>query len=90
MMAINENHRIEPDSQVASALIAVAQVRYLAFCERFGREPEPHEPLLFDPTEDHPTAASSSDRMLQVMSAAMLSNVDGDAVLNYLGFTYTH
>ena len=89
MIAIDENHS-EPDGQVATALIAIAQVRYLAFCERFGREPEPHEPLLFDPTEDHPTAANSSDRMLQVVSAAMLSNVDADVVLNYLGFSYTH
>jgi hypothetical protein len=90
MITIDENHQGLLDSPVASALIAVAQVRYLAFCERFGREPEPHEPLLFDPTEDYPTAATSGDRMMQVVSAAMLSNVDVDMILDYLGFTLKH
>ncbi|HZP44873.1 MAG TPA: hypothetical protein VFB15_04405 [Candidatus Binataceae bacterium] len=75
---------------VASALIAVARVRYAAFRERFGREPEPDEPLLFDPTEDQPTAASAPDRTLQIISAALLSNVDAKLVLDYLGSAYQH
>jgi hypothetical protein len=75
---------------MAAALIEVAKIRYEAFRERFGRDPEPDEPLLFDPSEDCPTAANSSDRVLQVVSAAMLSNVDADMVLDYLGFGYAH
>jgi hypothetical protein len=73
---------------IATALIKVAQVRYAAFRERFGREPRPDEPLLFDPAEDQPTAANHTDRTLQIISAAMLSNVDARLVLDYLGFAY--
>ena len=73
---------------LAAALIEVAKVRYEAFRERFGRDPEPDEPLLFNPSEDQPTAANSTDRVLQVVSAAMLCNVDADMVLDYLGFKY--
>lgn len=90
MIATDTIHEPQTEGGLALALIAVAQVRYEAFCERFGREPEPDEPLLFDPEEDLPTVAKTSDRMLQVVSAAMLSNVDPDIVLNYLGFTYQH
>jgi len=90
MIAINESPKPSVSEPVASALIAIAQVRYEAFCEHFGREPEPDEPLLFDPEEELPTAASAEDRMHQVISAATISNVDPDLVLNYLGFTYIH
>lgn len=75
---------------IAAALIEIARIRYEAFRERFGRDPEPDEPLLFDPREDEPTAANSSDRVLQVVSAARLCNVDANTVLNYFGFEYTH
>ena len=78
------------DLSIAAALIEIARIRYEAFRERFGRDPEPDEPLLFDPTVDEPTASNSSDRMLQVVSAAMLCNVDADIVLNYLGMEYAH
>jgi len=78
------------ETAIASALLAVAQVRFAAFRERFGREPEPDEPLLFDPAEDQPTAASAPDRTLQIISAALLSNVDARLVLDYLGFGYHH
>lgn len=90
MIATNESLEPHVRDTVASALIAIAQIRYEAFCQHFGREPEPDEPLLFDPAEDLPTAANVADRTLQVINAAMLSNVDPDLVLNYLGFTYAH
>lgn len=75
---------------IASALLAVARVRYAAFRDRFGREPGPDEPLLFDPAEDQPTAASAPDRTLQIISAALLCNVDARLVLDYLGVAYEH
>lgn len=78
------------DLSIAAALIEIARIRYEAFRERFGRDPEPDEPLLFDPAADQPTAANSSDRVLQVVSAAVLCNVDADIVLNYLGMEYAH
>lgn len=81
---------VEEPKGIGAALMAVAQVRYEAFRERFGRDPEPEEPLLFDPYEDEPTAANLSDRTLQVMSAALLCNLDANMVLNYLGFQYSH
>ncbi len=90
MIATNESLEPHVRDIVASALIAIAQIRYEAFCEHFGREPEPDEPLLFDPAEDLPTAANLVDRTRQVINAAMLSNVDPDLVLNYLGFSYRH
>ncbi len=90
MTATNEGLESNLNETVASALIAIAQVRYEAFCEHFGRETEPDEPLLFDPEEKMPTAANAADRKLQVINAATISNVDPDLVLSYLGFTYVH
>jgi hypothetical protein len=86
----NGSESPEGNEGIASALIAIAQIRYEAFRDRFGRDPEPDEPLLFDPMEDEPTAANSSDRVLQVMSAALLCNIDAHLVLDYLGFRYSH
>jgi hypothetical protein len=77
-----------PDAfeDLAAALLEVAKVRYAAFRERFGRDPEPNEPLLFDPDKDEPTAANWADRRIQVLSAALMTNVDAIMVLQYLGF----
>jgi hypothetical protein len=79
-----------PDAfeSLAAALLEVAKVRFAAFRERFGRDPEPNEPLLFDPDKDEPTAANWSDRQVQVLSAALMSNVDAILVLQYLGFQH--
>ena len=80
MIALNEGREpIVSDPAVVSALIAIAQVRYAAFCVHFGREPEPDEPLLFDPEETMPTAANLADRRSAVISAAMISNIDPDS-----------
>jgi hypothetical protein len=73
---------------LAAALLEIAKIRFRAFRERFGREPEPDEPLLFDPSEDEPIEASWSERMLQVLAAASVTDVDAAPVLQFLGFEY--
>jgi hypothetical protein len=78
------------NAQIASALLEIARIRYAAFRDRFGRDPNPDEPLLFDPAEDRPIAANATDRTLQIVSAAMICNVDAGAVLNYLGLAPVH
>jgi hypothetical protein len=75
----------EPDGGLAAALFEVARVRYTAFYERFGRDPEPHEPLLFDPREDDPTPATIAERRSQIAEAAQAANVDASAILRLLG-----
>jgi hypothetical protein len=79
----------DPDEGLATALFEVARVRYAAFHARFGRDPEPHEPLLFDPGKDHPTPATFSDRIAQIAEAARAVNVDASAILQLLGFGWT-
>jgi len=71
---------------LAVALVGVAMVRYAAFHDRFGRDPRPDEPLLFDPSKDEPTPASFPDRMLQVIAAAKATNADAATVLSLLGY----
>jgi hypothetical protein len=78
----------DTDDGLAAALLEVAKIRYDAFRERFGRDPEPDEPLLFDPDQDEPIEASCSERMLQVLAAASVSDVDAVPVLEFLGFIY--
>ncbi len=73
------------DSLIA-ALLEIAKVRFALFRERFGRDPGPDEPLLFDPEQDKPTAATQADSMVQVVSAAIASEVDANAVLGLLGY----
>ena len=89
-MIYNAPQPLAQDIGIASALLEIARVRYQAFRDRFGRDPEPDEPLLFDPCEDQPIAANPADQVLQVVSAAMLCNVDAEMVLSYLGFDYAH
>jgi hypothetical protein len=80
-------HEEEPEGFVrtAAALLGVVAVRYAAFYERFGRHPEIHEPLLFDPSADTPIPAEQDNQVLQILSAAQLSEVDPSAVLDWLG-----
>jgi hypothetical protein len=69
-----------------AALLEVAKVRFELFREHFGRDPEPDEPLLFDPDKGEPTAATQADGRLQVVSAALASEVDASGVLGLLGY----
>jgi hypothetical protein len=74
------------DPSVA-ALLEIAKVRFALFRERFGRDPGPDEPLLFDPDQAEPIAATESDGRVQVVSAAAATDVDATAVLGLLGYT---
>jgi hypothetical protein len=73
-----------------AALLEIAKVRFALFRERFGRDPEPDEPLLFDPDHEEPIAATGDDSRLQVVSAAIASEVDASAVLGLLGYKLVH
>jgi hypothetical protein len=68
------------------ALLEIAKVRFALFRERFGRDPGPDEPLLFDPDQEEPTAATRADSRVQLVSAAIASEVDANAVLGLLGY----
>jgi hypothetical protein len=74
-----------PDPLIA-ALLEVAKVRFELFRERFGRDPGLDDPLLFDPEKVEPTASTQADGRVQVVSAAMASDVDASAILGLLGF----
>jgi hypothetical protein len=78
------------DAALATALLQIAKVRFNVFRERFGRDPRPDEPLLFDPCKDEPTAATSDDGRLQIISAAIATNVDAVLVLGFFGYKYVH
>jgi hypothetical protein len=69
-----------------AALLEVAKVRFQLFREHFGRDPEPDEPLLFDPDKGEPTAATQAECRLQLLSAALASEVDAGPVLGLLGY----
>jgi hypothetical protein len=79
------NHSNEGNN-VSEALIAVVRLRYQAFLIRFGRDPRPDEPLLFDPKQDEPTAANADEQFLQIKDAADVANVDAILLLNCLGY----
>ena len=83
--AATTRNRLETDP-LAAALLAVAKVRFELFRERFGRDPELNEPLLFDPDEAKPTEAKQADRRIQLVSAAIVSKIDASAVLSLLGY----
>jgi len=73
-----------------AALLEIAKVRFALFRERFGRDPGPDEPLLFDPDQEEPTAANRADGRVQLVSAAIASEVDANAVLGLLGYKLVH
>jgi hypothetical protein len=85
---------VMPAPQISDALVAalleIAKVRFALFRERFGRDPGPDEPLLFDPGKEQPIAATQADSRLQLVSAAMASEVDASAVLSLLGYEHVH
>ena len=69
-----------------AALLEIAKVRFALFRERFGRDPGPDEPLLFDPDQEEPTAATRADSRVQLVSAAIASEVDANEVLGLFGY----
>jgi hypothetical protein len=82
------HHMLTPSisDPLVAALLEVARVRFELFREHFGRDPEPDEPLLFDPDKGEPTAATQADCRVQLLSAALASEVDASAVLGLLGY----
>ena len=72
-------------AEAQQALLRIASLRYQEFYERFGREPEPDEPLFFDPAHNEPTLADHRQTRIQVLTAASLANVDAKPVLELLG-----
>lgn len=72
------------EERMALATLEVFRRRYRAFCERFGRDPEPDEPLFFDPALDQPIAPDPAVIRAQVLSAASAAGVDGRMVLSFM------
>ena len=69
---------------MAIATLQVFRMRYRAFFERFGRDPEPDEPLFFDPTQDRPVPPEPGVIRAQVLAAAAAAGVDGRMVLSFM------
>ncbi|MBF6571448.1 MAG: hypothetical protein IVW54_21555 [Candidatus Binataceae bacterium] len=77
--------RREPISSVETVILKIAKVRYLAFRERFGRDPFPDEPLFFDPSFDEPTAPPSDEMRDQLLAAASATRSDCVPLLRFFG-----
>jgi hypothetical protein len=74
----------EFDTDTAAALLEVLRLRFERFRERFGRDPEADEPLLFDPEFDQPVVTSDEQSKMQVTTAALAAQVDPTTVLRWL------
>lgn len=77
--------RREAISSVETAILKIAKVRYLAFRERFGRDPFPDEPLFFDPSFDQPTAPPSDEMRDQLLAAASVTRAECGPLLRFFG-----
>jgi len=69
---------------MAIATLEVFRIRYRAFCETFGRDPQPDEPLFFDPAQDQPVPPDPAIIRAQVLKAASSAGVDGRMVLSFM------
>ena len=69
---------------MALATLEVFRMRYQAFCDQFGRDPEPDEPLFFDPAQQIPVPPEPSVIRSQVMEAAAATRVDAKLVLDFM------
>jgi hypothetical protein len=74
----------EFDAETASALLEVLRLRFERFRQRFGRDPEADESLLFDPDFDRPVITSDEESRMQATTAALAAEVDPTAVLRWL------
>lgn len=70
--------------RMAIATLEVFRMRYQAFYARFGRDPEPDEPLFFDPEQELPVAPESSVIRSQIIAAAAAAGVDSGLVLDFM------
>lgn len=72
---------------VTFALLQVAQWRMDLFRRRFGRDPDPNEPLFFDPANDNPIPVPDAEMCRQVIAAARAAQVNVRLLLKHLGIT---
>ena len=76
----------QPDSLcVACALVLVAQHRFTAFKEKFGRWPGPDEELFFDGTRPEPVRARPDQIKRQILDAAEMHNLQVAPLLSFFG-----
>jgi hypothetical protein len=81
---VTDRRRGPIEERIAIATLEVFRIRYRAFFERFGRDPEPDEPLFFDPDQDQPVAPEPAVIRAQVLNAASAAGVDGHIVLTFM------
>lgn len=82
--AVSDCRRGPIEERMAVATLQVFRMRYRAFFERFGRDPEPDEPLFFDPAQDEPIPPEPAVIRAQVLAAASAAGVDGRMVLGFM------
>jgi hypothetical protein len=82
--AVSDCRRGLIEERMAIATLEVFRIRYRAFYERFGRDPQPDEPLFFDPAQDQPVAPDPAVIRAQVLRAASSAGVDGRMVLSFM------
>ena len=70
---------------LACALVLVAQHRFTAFKEKFGRWPGPDEELFFDGTRAEPTRARPDQIKRQILDAAEMHNLLILPLLSFFG-----
>lgn len=72
-------------TDVGNAILRIARLRYEIFRERFGRDPEPDEPLFFDVSHGRPVIANETEMFRQVSDAASATRADFLSVAKFLG-----
>ena len=78
----------QPDAPcIACALVLVAQHRFTAFNEKFGRWPGPDEELFFDGTRAVPVRARPDQIKRQILDAAHVHNLQVTPLLSFLGIS---
>jgi len=70
---------------VACALVLVAQHRFTAFKEKFGRWPGPDEELFFDGAREEPVRATQDEIRRQILDAAHVHNLQVTPLLSFFG-----
>ena len=70
---------------IACALVLVAQHRFTAFKEKFGRWPGPDEELFFDGTRAEPVRARADQIKRQILDAAHVHNLQVTPLLSFFG-----
>jgi hypothetical protein len=69
------------------ALIEILKYRYEQFRDFFGRDPELDDPLFFDTNVGAPIPPDPDEARLQVIAAAVATQVDYRPVLRLMGLS---